>query len=118
MAVYNAVTDVSLSNSPYNLNPQASWLLDRAARLERRLELGTHLSDEASAWLFRDCFPDRHLFWLECLVKADLDGVVQYVNLESWRRFDTGRKRRYLLAGLEQLGLIERLSRGWLRVTA
>ncbi|MEM6427674.1 MAG: hypothetical protein AAF708_00435 [Deinococcota bacterium] len=104
-------TDIPIYNSEANSasDDHEAWLLAYLSKLERRTELGRCLDDDAHAWLFREAFPERHVFWFECLAEADLEGIVYFRQLHSWSRFETGRKQRYLIAGLVEHGLVERL---------
>lgn len=115
MTVY-AVNGLRLSQQSANNPPTLT--LEQAAKLERRIELGRHVPDEAHDWLNKPSQLPRLAFWLELLHRADIDGVCDLAVLATWRFFDTQRKRDYLLRMLEEHELIERLSTERVRVTA
>lgn len=118
MTVYaldTQTSDIPIYNSDASDDHEA-WLLAYLSKLERRTELGRCLDADAYAWLFRSAFPDRAPFWHECLATATLEGIVHYRKLHSWSRFETGRKQRYLIAGLVEHGLVERLDDQRLKV--
>lgn len=107
MTVYNAVNPFLSHSQP---NDAHVWALDHAARLERRLELGRCVSDDARQWLHKPSQLQRHLLWLELLHRADVDGCCDVALLHSWQLFPTQRKKDYLLRMLESYGLVTRLS--------
>lgn len=115
MAVY-PVNGLHLSQQ--NADNTPTLTLEQAAKLERRIELGRHVPDEAHEWLHKPSQLPRLTFWLELLHRADVDGICDVATLATWRLFDTWRKRDYLLRMLEGYGLIERLTAERVQVTA
>lgn len=105
MTVY-AVKSNAFSHSTHD-NP--TWLLDRAARYERRLERGRIVDSDTRAWLLKPSQLERWALWCELVAFADVDGIAQLDQLAALAWFDTQRRRGYVLDQLEQRGLIERV---------
>lgn len=116
-ALDTQTNDIPINNPDTNpVSDDHTWLLNYVARLERRTELGSGLSDDDRLWLCRSTFPDRTAFWFECLATATLEGTVEYRKLHAWSRFDTKRRQQYLMEGLEGRGLVKRLNPQTLQV--
>lgn len=111
MTVY-AVSNGVLSHSVDN----STWLLDRAAKYERRLERGRVVDEDTRAWLLKPSQLERWALWCELVAFADVDGIAQLDQLAALAWFDTQRRRGYVLTQLEQRGLIERLDSERVRV--
>jgi hypothetical protein len=78
--------------------------------------LGRTLPDSVKAWLSRQ--PERLAFWHELLTVADVDGIADARQLQAWQFFNTKRRQRYLLANLEQYGVLTQLGHGKVKVLA
>lgn len=79
-------------------------LAEHLLRLERRLNLHSYLSNDATEWLKADTL--RYALWYEICCKADTDGLFQSSTMHIHSLIPV-RKRAYCYRRMCELGLLE-----------